>query len=94
EHRFNDTWQFKQNLRYTKSEMSFQQLTVGAYAYAPVDAAGNMNRLSTNVDENIGQFAVDNNFQADFATGDVTHTLLLGLDHQRTDTSYLSIYGG
>ncbi|MDP1097754.1 TonB-dependent siderophore receptor, partial [Klebsiella quasipneumoniae] len=85
---------FKQNLRYTKSELSFQQLTVGAYAYAPVDAAGNMNRLSTNVDENIGQFAVDNNFQADFATGDVTHTLLLGLDHQRTDTSYLSIYGG
>ncbi|RUQ42708.1 TonB-dependent receptor, partial [Corynebacterium pseudodiphtheriticum] len=93
EHRFNDTWQFKQNLRYTKSELAFQQLTVGAYSYFPVDAAGNTGRTSTNVDENIGQFAVDNNFQADFATGDVTHTLLLGLDHQRTDTSYLSIYG-
>ncbi|WP_123717274.1 TonB-dependent receptor domain-containing protein, partial [Pseudomonas poae] len=83
----------KQNLRYTKSELAFQQLTVGAYSYYPVDAAGNIGRTSTNVDENIGQFAVDNNFQADFATGDVTHTLLLGLDHQRTDTSYLSIYG-
>ena len=94
EHRFNDTWQFKQNLRYTKSELSFQQLTVGAFGYYPVDAAGNIDRTSTNVDENIGQFAVDNNFQADFSTGDVTHTLLLGLDHQRTDTSYLSIYGG
>ncbi len=93
EHRFNDTWQFKQNLRYTKSELSFQQLTVGAFAWAPVDAEGNMDRSSTNVDENIGQLAVDNNFQADFSTGDVTHTLLLGLDHQRTDTSYLSIYG-
>lgn len=94
EHRFNDTWQFKQNLRYTKSELSFQQLTVGAFGYYPVDPAGNIDRTSTNVDENIGQFAVDNNFQADFSTGDVTHTLLLGLDHQRTDTSYLSIYGG
>ncbi|MGR3889494.1 TonB-dependent siderophore receptor [Pseudomonas sp. 1152_12] len=93
EHRFNDTWQFKQNLRYTKSELSFQQLTVGAFGYYPVDAAGNIGRTSTNVDENIGQFAVDNNFQADFSTADVTHTLLLGLDHQRTDTSYLSIYG-
>jgi len=93
EHRFNDTWQFKQNLRYTKSELSFQQLTVGAFGWAPVDAEGNMDRSSTNVDENIGQLAVDNNFQADFSTGDVTHTLLLGLDHQRTDTSYLSIYG-
>jgi len=93
EHRFNDTWQFKQNLRYTKSELSFQTLTVGAYPYTLVDANGNVGRTSTNVDENIGQFAVDNNFQADFATGDISHTLLLGLDHQRTDTSYLSIFG-
>ncbi len=93
EHRINDVWQFRQNLRYTKSELSFQQLTVGAYAYAPVDAEGNMNRISTNVNEDIGQFAVDNNFQADFTTGDISHTVLLGLDHQRSDTSYLSIYG-
>ncbi|ROL67752.1 TonB-dependent receptor [Pseudomonas protegens] len=93
EHRFNDVWQFRQNLRYTKSELSFQQLTVGSYAYSPADAAGNISRTSTNVNEDIGQFAVDNNFQADFTTGDITHTVLLGLDHQRTDTSYLSIYG-
>ncbi|EIM16596.1 TonB-dependent siderophore receptor [Pseudomonas chlororaphis] len=93
EHRFNDVWQFRQNLRYTKSELSFQQLTVGSYAYSPADAAGNISRTSTNVDEDISQFAVDNNFQGDFATGDITHTVLIGLDHQRTDTSYLSIYG-
>ncbi|WP_025131208.1 TonB-dependent siderophore receptor [Pseudomonas sp. PH1b] len=93
EHRFNDVWQFRQNLRYTKSELAFQQLTVGSYAYSPADAAGNISRTSTNVNEDIGQFAVDNNFQADFTTGDISHTLLIGLDHQRTDTSYLSIYG-
>lgn len=93
EHRFSDVWQFRQNLRYTKSELSFQQLTVGSYAYAPADAAGNISRTSTNVNEDIGQFAVDNNFQANFATGDIDHTLLIGLDHQRTSTSYLSIYG-
>ncbi|RBJ83792.1 TonB-dependent siderophore receptor [Pseudomonas sp. MWU12-2534b] len=93
EHRFNDVWQFRQNLRYTKSELSFQQLTVGSYAYAPADAAGNISRTSTNVNEDIGQFAIDNNFQANFATGDIDHTLLIGLDHQRTSTSYLSIYG-
>lgn len=93
EHRFNDVWQFRQNLRYTKSELSFQQLTVGSYAYAPADAAGNISRTSTNVNEDIGQFAVDNNFQANFATGNIDHTVLIGLDHQRTSTSYLSIYG-
>ncbi len=93
EHRLNDVWQFKQNLRYTKSDLSFQTLTPGAYPFTQVDADGNVGRTSTSVDEDISQFAVDNNFQADFATGDVLHTLLIGLDHQRTNTHYTSIYG-
>lgn len=93
EHRINDVWQFKQNLRYTKSDLSFQALTVGAFEFNPVDANGNVGRTSTSVDEDISQFALDNNFQADFATGDVRHTLLLGLDHQRSNTNYTSIFG-
>ncbi|WP_445180670.1 TonB-dependent siderophore receptor [Pseudomonas sp. McL0111] len=97
EHRLNDVWQFKQNLRYTKSDLSFQTVTVNSYnpAYAgfTVDDAGNVGRGTTNVDEDISQFAVDNNFQADFATGDIRHTLLLGLDHQRSNNNYTSIFG-
>ncbi|MHC8368943.1 TonB-dependent siderophore receptor [Pseudomonas sp. ZT5P21] len=93
EHRLNDVWQFKQNLRYTKSDLSFQALTVGSYPFTQVDDQGNVGRSSTSVDEDISQFAVDNNFQADFATGDIRHTLLLGLDHQRINTNYTSIFG-
>ena len=93
EHRLNDVWQFRQNLRYTKSDLSFQGLTVGSYPFTEVDDQGNVGRTSTVVDEDISQFAVDNNFQADFATGDVSHTLLLGLDHQRSNTNYISIFG-
>ncbi|MHC8385059.1 TonB-dependent siderophore receptor [Pseudomonas sp. LB3P14] len=93
EHRLNDVWQFKQNLRYTKSDLSFQVLTPGAYPFTQVDAEGNVGRSSTSVDEDISQFAVDNNFQGDFATGDIRHTLLIGLDHQRTNTHYTSIFG-
>ncbi|MEI4523164.1 TonB-dependent siderophore receptor [Pseudomonas sp. CCNWLW23] len=93
EHRLNDVWQFKQNLRYTKSDLSFQSLTPGSYPFTTVDAEGNVGRTSTSVDEEISQFAVDNNFQADFATGDIRHTLLLGLDHQRSNTNYTSIFG-
>ena len=93
EHRLNDTWQFKQNLRYTKSDLSFQALTVGSYPFTEVDDQGNVGRSSTSVDEDISQFAVDNNFQADFTTGDIRHTLLLGLDHQRSNTNYTSIFG-
>ncbi|WP_432217905.1 TonB-dependent siderophore receptor [Pseudomonas kribbensis] len=93
EHRLNDVWQFKQNLRYTKSELSFQSLTPGSYPYTQVDNDGNVGRTSTSVNEDISQFAVDNNFQADFATGDIRHTLLLGLDHQRSNNNYTSIFG-
>ncbi|SDN91682.1 iron complex outermembrane recepter protein [Pseudomonas arsenicoxydans] len=93
EHRLNDVWQFRQNLRYTKSDLSFQAFTVGSYPFTQVDNQGNVGRTSTSVDEDISQFAVDNNFQADFATGDVRHTLLLGLDHQRSNTNYTSIFG-
>jgi len=93
EHRLNDVWQFKQNLRYTKSDLSFQGITVGSYPFTQVDNDGNVGRSTTIVDEDISQFAVDNNFQADFATGDIRHTLLLGLDHQRSNTNYTSIFG-
>lgn len=95
EHRINDVWQFRQNLRYTKSDLAFQTITVNAYnaSNPPVDDLGNVKRMSTNVDEDISQFAVDNNFQGDFNTGDISHTLLIGLDHQRTNTNYLAIYG-
>jgi len=86
DHRFNDVWQFKQNLRYTKSELNFRQ----AYAsFGNVVAPdGTLTRLVDKVDENISQIALDNHFQADFQTGALSHTVLLGLDHQRTDTSY------
>lgn len=99
EHRINDVWQFRQNLRYTKSELSFQTITVNSYIpeYADfgyvVDDEGNTGRSTTNVDEDISQFAVDNNFQADFSTGAISHTVLIGLDHQRTNNNFLTIYG-
>ncbi|MCR4511293.1 TonB-dependent siderophore receptor [Pseudomonas sp. 32.2.56] len=93
EHRFNDVWQFRQNLRYTKSDLSFQTVTVGSYPWTLMDNDGNIGRGTTNTEEDISQFAVDNNFQADFATGEINHTLLLGLDHQRIDTNYMSVFG-
>ncbi|PLR60570.1 TonB-dependent siderophore receptor [Pseudomonas sp. QC2] len=98
ETRLNDTWQFHQNLRYTKNDLSFQGITAGG-AFFPngpevaVDANGNVSRSAGKVDENIGQFAVDNNFQADFQTGAVSHTLLLGLDHQRSTSDARWLWG-
>ncbi|MDD0845246.1 TonB-dependent siderophore receptor [Pseudomonas sp. Gutcm_11s] len=93
EHRLDDVWQFRQNLRYTKTDLSFQGITVGSYPWSTIDADGNIGRSSTVTDEDISQFAVDNNFQADFSTGSIAHTVLLGLDHTRSNTNYISLFG-
>jgi iron complex outermembrane receptor protein len=91
DHRLNDVWQLRQNLRYTKSDLSFQG--INAATFNTVQADGTLNRETGIVNEDISQFAVDNNFQADFQTGELSHTLLLGLDHQRSNTNYQWLYG-
>lgn len=91
DHRLNDVWQFKQNLRYTKSDLEFQQ-TYASFGNS-VSPDGTLARLVDKVDEDISQFAVDNNFQADFQTGPLSHVLLIGLDHQRTNTNYRWLEG-
>jgi len=94
DHRINDVWQFRQNFRYTKSELQFHT-TYATYANptASVGADGTLARIYDNVNEDISQAAIDNNFQGDFNTGAISHTLLLGLDHQYSDTTYHWVEG-
>ncbi|OLU34179.1 TonB-dependent siderophore receptor [Pseudomonas sp. PA15(2017)] len=92
EHRLNDIWQFHQNLRYSKLELDNQIITAGNWVGAVADD-GTMQRGANVYDENISHFAVDNNLQADFSTGALSHTLLLGLDYQRVNTDYRWLYG-
>ncbi|WP_426149426.1 TonB-dependent siderophore receptor [Pseudomonas sp. DC3000-4b1] len=92
EHRFNDTWQFRQNLRYTKSDLSFQSITAGGY-YGAVQDDGTVARGANVVNEDISQFAVDNHLQGNFSTANLDHTLLLGLDYQHINHNYQWLYG-
>ncbi|PJY94168.1 TonB-dependent siderophore receptor [Pseudomonas donghuensis] len=93
EHRLNDVWQFRQNLRYTKSDLSFQGINVATMNNDTIQPDGTVPRETGIVNEDISQFAVDNNFQADFQTGALSHTLLIGFDHQRSNTNYRWDYG-
>ncbi|WP_313116690.1 TonB-dependent siderophore receptor [Ectopseudomonas guguanensis] len=92
EHRINDIWQFNQNLRYSKLELDNQIITAGNWVGA-VDDDGTLQRGANIYDQNIRHFAVDNNFQANFNTAEVEHTLLLGVDYQRVNTDYRWQYG-
>ncbi|WP_245003380.1 TonB-dependent siderophore receptor [Bradyrhizobium liaoningense] len=76
EHRFNDMFQIRQNLRYTEvtndlasvrtEGMVTDRLVARTYNYVKASAAN---------------VAVDNQVQADFATGPLTHKVLLGMDY-------------
>lgn len=92
ETRLNDVWQFKQNLRYTKSDLTFHAITAGGY-FGSVSDDGTVQRGANVVNEDMSQFAFDNNFQADFDTGAIKHTVLLGADYQRINHNYKWLYG-
>jgi iron complex outermembrane receptor protein len=92
DHRFNDVWQFRQNLRYTKSDLAFHT-TYASYAADAVSPDGTLKRIYDNVNEDISQIALDNNFQADFQTGPFSHTVLLGADLQHSNTNYHWVEG-
>lgn len=80
EHRLNDVWLFRQNARFTRFDWDYQALGM---ASAGLAADGrSIRRISTIQDERLRTFNIDNNLQADFATGDLDHTLLVGLDYR------------
>lgn len=78
EHRFNDIWTVRQNLRYSDASVQVQQIgTAGYVAGNPLE----LNRwtLAANADQQ--NFAVDNQAQAEFQTFGLAHKLLVGLDY-------------
>ncbi|KAJ9434179.1 iron complex outermembrane recepter protein [Candidatus Pantoea symbiotica] len=80
EHSFNDTWTVRQNLRYADLRTDYRSI----YGNGFNAITQQITRGSAVSDEKLNQFAVDNQAQAKFATGQVDHTLLLGVDFQRT----------
>jgi iron complex outermembrane receptor protein len=80
EHAFNDTWTMRQNLRYADLHTDYRSL----YGSSFNPATNEINRGAAFSKEHLTTFAVDTQAQATFSTGDVGHTLLTGVDYQRT----------
>lgn len=78
EHAFNDTWTVRQNLRYTMLSTHY----VGHYGNGYV-APATIQRNFVDSSEKLNNFDVDTQAQAKFATGQVDHTLLMGVDYMR-----------
>lgn len=81
EHRFNDTWTVRQNLRYGSIDFSYANMTLSG------NLIGNRyyNRNASIIDEQIDSLTLDNQVQARFSHGAFEHTVLVGLDYQKSD---------
>lgn len=80
-HRINDNWSFRQNLRYDHIDFDYRYLTMSGVN--PFNAQVVLRQANIN-DERLAAWAVDNQVQGDFATGTVAHTLLLGVDWRKS----------
>lgn len=100
EHRFDDTWTFRQNARYGKIKVDYQAINIAGFvtvnALDPSDPANfrTASRWPFSSREKTELLGIDNQLQAAFALGDWRHTLLLGLDHQYSDQEQRTASGG
>lgn len=82
EHRFDPTWTFRQNLRYTVVSDDLANVFPFPNGYA-AGSTTTVNRYAFRNEETGKFFDVDNQAQAKFRTGPLAHTVLFGFDFQR-----------
>lgn len=89
EHRFDETWTVRHNLRYL--DHTTVTKSVGTASLA---ADGHtINRYGLGTDETVRGVTSDLQLQAEFDTGALRHTALFGFDYQYSDWSQIRDYG-
>ncbi|BBK31865.1 iron complex outermembrane receptor protein [Stella humosa] len=78
EHRFDDTFTFRQNFRYLHNKLDHAGLYVSTLQADQRTA----NRQAFGMIEHSDDFTLDNQVEARFSTGPLQHTLLFGIDGQ------------
>jgi iron complex outermembrane receptor protein len=87
-HWFNDDLQFRQNFRFDDSEIDYRSV----YGTGLIDQ-DTLGRGTAASRENMQSLAVDNQLLGYVDTGPVSHTLLIGFDHQNTDADRATGFG-
>jgi len=80
EHRFDDVWSVRQNLRYGGINTDYWQVYAGSYL---VGSTRQIRRYLYGAVEKGKLLTVDNQLEAKLHSGDWQHTVLLGVDYQR-----------
>ncbi|SDR80631.1 iron complex outermembrane recepter protein [Bradyrhizobium canariense] len=79
EHRFDDVWQIKQNVRYSYNDIYIQNAADGAY----LTPGGTAIERNPYINQGtLGSFVIDNEAIATFNTGFLRHQVVFGVDYQ------------
>jgi len=86
DHRFNDTWQLRQNFRFARVDMQTDEMFRNFLADSEFEPDGHtLRRLVAYTDEGLDQVLIDTQLYARFDSGAVAHNLLFGIDASRMD---------
>ncbi|MCW1884398.1 TonB-dependent siderophore receptor [Luteolibacter flavescens] len=89
-HRFNDTLSFHQNARFADNSTLYEGVVGGTRgALLLPNAAGNWTRRAVRGIGDAHNFSIDSRLQADFETGPVEHTTIVGFDYIRGAWTHL-----
>ncbi|MCC5635083.1 TonB-dependent siderophore receptor [Nostoc sp. CHAB 5844] len=84
EHRFSDKWTFRNGFRYANSRVYSDRLTIPTNFD---ESTGIVDRVYALDDFYSDDYSLQSNVVGKFATGGIKHTLLFGLDLNRTNSS-------
>jgi iron complex outermembrane recepter protein len=79
EHRFDETWTFRQNARYGHVDFTLDNLFLSGLG------ASGLDRIARHFDESFDTFTIDNQALAEFETGALSHQALFGIDYSWSD---------
>ena len=89
EHRFSEMVTARSNLRYSQIDVDFQSLQMSG----PISADGIIPRHALRSIEDVGGLSVDNQVEFNFATGEIGHKLLAGIDYQNSTSDWEYRFG-
>lgn len=99
EHRLNEGLTLRQNARYSDIDVDYHQVNGRNFVAVNTNAADPANyrwlsRRSSGSREKSQSFVIDNQAQAGLTTGALRHTVLVGVDYQRTRVDAAAYSGG
>ncbi|MGE0968632.1 TonB-dependent siderophore receptor (plasmid) [Klebsiella sp. WOUb02] len=89
EHRFNDTWTVRHNLRY----LDLTTVTKSVVTSALATDGHTISRYALGTDESLRGITSDLQLQAEFDTGRFSHTTITGFDYQESSWRQIRDYG-